>query len=218
MRGFYFLPDYRNLTLHRSNSGNRLIRQVDKGLLIDREKDALVIVDLQNDLCPGGALAVPDGDKIVPIINALIPRFDKVFTTQDWHPADHISFEAQGGIWPPHCVVGAPGVDFHPGLKVEGAIQIHEGEESDREAYSGFQSSDLEDQLKNRGVEQIFVCGLATDYCVKATVLDGIKSGFGLVVIADAIKGVDVKSWDSEAAIKSMKDAGATVTDSKSLT
>jgi len=186
-------------------------------LIIDREKEALIIVDLQNDFCPGGALAVPDGDKIVPIINALIPKFEKVFTTQDWHPADHISFKAQGGIWPPHCVVGTSGVDFHPDLKVEGAIQIYKGEESNREAYSGFQGTDLDDRLKDQGVQRIFICGLATDYCVKATVLDGIKSGFAVVVIADAIKGVDVKSGDSAAAIENMKDAGATIIDSKSL-
>ncbi len=186
-------------------------------LSIDRGKDALVVVDLQNDFCPGGALAVGDGDKIVPVVNALIPKFEKVFTTQDWHPIDHISFKAQGGIWPPHCVAGTSGADFRPDLKVESAIQIHKGEESDREAYSGFQGTDLEDRLKDGGVQRIFVCGLATDYCVKATVLDGIKSGFDVVAIADAIKGVEVRPGDSAAAIESMKDAGATIIDSGSL-
>ena len=184
---------------------------------IDRKKDALVIVDLQNDFCPGGALAVRDGDKIVPVVNSLIAKFENVFTTQDWHPADHISFEAQGGIWPPHCVVGTPGVGLHPDLKVGGTIRIHKGGESDKETYSGFQGTDLEDQLKNRGIKRIFVCGLATDYCVKATVLDGIKSGFEVMVIADAIKGVEVKSGDSSVAIENMRDAGATMIDSKSL-
>lgn len=187
------------------------------GLSIDRRKDALVVVDLQSDFCPGGALAVPDGDKIVPVINRLIPKFEKVFTTQDWHPVDHISFKAQGGTWPPHCVVGTSGADFHPDLKVEGAIRIHKGEESDREAYSGFQGTDLEDRLKDEGVKRIFICGLATDYCVKATVLDGIKSGFEVAVVADAVKGVEVKPGDSAAAIESMEDAGATIIDSGSL-
>ena len=211
------MHDYRNLKLHQLNSGNRLIRQVDRGLLIDRKKDALVIVDLQNDFCPGGALAVPDGDKIVPLVNALIPKFENVFTTQDWHPADHISFEAQGGTWPPHCVVGTPGVNLHPDLLVEGTIRINKGGESDKEAYSGFQGTDLEDQLKDQGVERIFVCGLATDYCVKATVLDGIQSGFEMMVIADAIMGVEVRPGDSSFAIENMKGAGATIIDSESL-
>ncbi len=186
-------------------------------MIIDRKKDALVIVDLQNDFCPGGALAVRDGDKIVPLVNAMIPKFECVFTTQDWHPNDHISFEAQGGSWPPHCVVGTPGADLHPDLKVEGTIQIRKGGESDKETYSGFQGTDLEDQLKNRGVKRIFICGLATDYCVKATVLDGIRSGFEVLVIADAIKGVEVNPGDSDAAIESMKAAGATIIDSGSL-
>ncbi len=186
-------------------------------MLIDRKKDALVIVDLQNDFCPGGALTVQDGDKIIPVVNALIPKFENVFTTQDWHPADHISFEAQGGTWPPHCVVGTPGVDLHPDLKVEGTVQIHKGGDSDKETYSGFQGTDLEDQLKDRGVERIFVCGLATDYCVKATVLDGIRSGFEVLVIAHAIKGVEVNPGDSNAAVENMKGAGATIIDSKSL-
>jgi nicotinamidase/pyrazinamidase len=190
---------------------------MERRLIIDRKKDALVIVDLQNDFCPGGALAVPDGDKIVPVVNALIPKFENVFTTQDWHPADHISFEAHGGSWPPHCVVGTPGVDLHPRLIIENTIQIHKGGESDKETYSGFQDTDLEDQLKNRGDVRIFVCGLATDYCVKATVLDGIRSGFEVMVIADAIKGVEVKPGDSDAAIESMKNAGATIIGSESL-
>ncbi len=190
---------------------------MDRRVIIDREQDALVIVDLQNDFCPGGALAVRDGDKIVPLVNAMIPKFEYVFTTQDWHPPDHISFEAQGGTWPPHCVVGTPGADLHPDLLVESAIQIRKGGESDKETYSGFEGTDLEDQLKDRGVERIFVCGLATDYCVKATVLDGIRSGFKVMVIADAIKGVEVKPGDSSVAIENMKGAGATIIDSGSL-
>jgi nicotinamidase/pyrazinamidase len=186
-------------------------------MVINRKEDALVIVDLQNDFCPGGALTVPDGDRIVPMVNTLIPKFEHVFTTQDWHPADHISFKAQGGIWPPHCVVGTPGADLHPDLKAGGAVQVHKGEESDREAYSGFQGTDLEDQLMDLGIKRIFVCGLATDYCVRATVLDGINSGFEVIVIADAIKGVEVKPGDSSAAIENMKDAGATIIDSELL-
>ncbi len=184
---------------------------------INKDKDALLVVDVQNDFCPGGALAVPDGDKIVPVTNSLVRRFEKIFTTQDWHPLNHISFKERGGDWPPHCVAETEGAAFHPDLDVGRAIHILKGNEPDREAYSGFQGTDLADRLRRAGVERIFVCGLATDYCVRATALDGLKSGFPVVVVTDAVKGVEVNPGDSEAALAEMKDAGAILTDSASM-
>ena len=184
---------------------------------IDRDKDALLVVDVQNDFCPGGALAVPDGDKVVPVINFLEPLFGKIFTTQDWHPPNHVSFKTRGGDWPPHCVAGTKGAEFHPALNTGKAVHILKGDRPDEEAYSGFQGTDLADRLKNAGVQRIFVCGLATDYCVRATALDGLKSGFRVVVVTDAVRGVEVKRGDSEAALTEMKDAGAILAESGSL-
>jgi nicotinamidase/pyrazinamidase len=184
---------------------------------INKDKDALLVVDVQNDFCPGGALAVPDGDMIVPVVNSLAPRFQKVFTTQDWHPPNHISFKERGGDWPPHCVAETEGAAFHPDLQAAKAVHILKGDEPDKEAYSGFQGTDLADRLRRARVERIFVCGLATDYCVRATALDGLKSGFRVVVVTDAVRGVEVNPGDSEAALAEMKDAGAVLTDSTSL-
>lgn len=178
---------------------------------INKKTDALIIVDVQNDFCPGGALAVPESDKIVPVINQLIPKFDKIYTTQDWHPADHLSFKEQGGIWPPHCVANTKGADFHPDLKAENAIHILKGADKNKEAYSGFQGTDLSGKLKEDGIRRIFITGLATDYCVKATALDGLKQGFEVVIISDGIKGVDVNPGDSEKALGELKDAGVVI-------
>lgn len=181
---------------------------------IDKDKDALIIVDLQNDFCPGGALAVPDGDKIVPVVNALIPYFSKIYATQDWHPRDHISFKDQGGIWPPHCVAGTPGAELHPKLRAGKAIRIRKGTDRAKEAYSGFQGTDLAEIMKNIGVSRVIICGLATDYCVKATALDAINSGFDVVVISDAVKGVDLNPGDSARALGLMLEAGIEITES----
>jgi len=177
-------------------------------------KQALVIVDLQNDFCPGGSLPVPDGDKIVPIVNELIETFSRaglpIFATRDWHPADHVSFKEQGGIWPPHCVQNTPGAEFHPDLRLpEGTAVISKAYSQERDAYSGFDGTNLEAPLKEAGVDQIVVCGLATDYCVKATVLDGLKAGLGVTVVEDAIRGVNVQPGDSQKALDEMKAAGA---------
>jgi nicotinamidase/pyrazinamidase len=184
---------------------------------IKRDKDALIIVDVQNDFCPGGALAVPDGEKVVPVINSLVPRFENIFTTQDWHPSDHISFKDRGGDWPPHCVAGTKGAELHSGLRFSGAVHILKGDDPDRDAYSGFHGTDLADRLKSAGVERLFVCGLATDYCVRATALDGLKEGFQVVVVIDAVRGVEVKPGDSKAALAEVKNAGAILTESGSL-
>ena len=184
---------------------------------LNKTTDALIIVDVQNDFCPGGALAVPEGDKVVPVINDLISKFDKVYTTQDWHPANHMSFKEQGGLWPPHCVANTKGADFHPDLKARNAIHILKGTDKNKEAYSGFQGTDLADRLKKDGVKRIFVTGLATDYCVKSTALDGLKKGFEVIVVSDVIKGVNINPADSEKAIQEMKSADIDIIESNEI-
>ncbi|MHB8867836.1 MAG: nicotinamidase [Thermoleophilia bacterium] len=162
-----------------------------------RSTDALIVVDVQNDFCAGGALAVDDGDRVVPEINRLLPLFRHAVFTRDWHPADHISFadepEYRDGSWPPHCVQGTTGAEFHPQLKVpDGSLIVSKGDDPGVEAYSGFQSRnvDLAAWLRERGVERVFVAGLATDYCVLATSLDAQSAGFEVVLLEDAVRGV----------------------------
>jgi nicotinamidase/pyrazinamidase len=171
---------------------------------------ALVVVDLQNDFCPGGSLAVPEGDLILPLVNRILtmPRLVKV-ATRDWHPEGHVSFKEQGGIWPPHCVVDTPGARFHPrmdGDRVD--LVISKGTLKEADAYSGFDGTSLAADLKLKGVRRILVCGLATDYCVKATALDGRAEGLEVVVLEDAIRAVDVKPGDGGRAIEVMRGAG----------
>jgi nicotinamidase/pyrazinamidase len=181
---------------------------------IDKDCDALLIVDLQNDFCPGGALGVPDGDTIVPVINTLIPYFSKIYATQDWHPVDHISFVAQGGIWPAHCVADTPGAELHPGLQAGKAIRIRKGTDPNKEAYSGFQGTILTELLRNTGVRRVIISGLATDYCVKATAIDAVNAGFDVVVLSDTVKGVNVNPDDSIKALDDMCHAGVAIADS----
>ncbi|MDQ4075683.1 MAG: bifunctional nicotinamidase/pyrazinamidase [Chloroflexota bacterium] len=178
------------------------------------DKSALIIVDVQNDFCPGGALAVPEGDRVVPILNRYAERFAEagaaVFATRDWHPLDHVSFEEQGGIWPVHCVQETEGADFHPDLELpEGTTVISKAQESGEEAYSGFMGTDLADQLRAQGVERVYVGGLATDYCVKSTVLDALEEDFEVYFLADASRGVEVNEGDVAAAEREMEEAGA---------
>lgn len=181
---------------------------------IDPARDALIVVDVQRDFCPGGALAVREGDEIVPLINQLIPRFEHRFFTRDWHPADHCSFSATPRFvdksWPAHCVQNTTGAEFHPRLLIpENAVIINKGVTSDREAYSGFDGTPLTQLLKERHVRRVFVCGLATDYCVKATALDALKNGFAVVLIADACRGVDIPPGTVDEAWRQLRDAGA---------
>jgi len=176
-------------------------------------KIALIIVDVQNDFCPGGSLAVPRGDEVVPVINDLIQRFREkaqlIVATRDWHPEEHCSFRLQGGPWPPHCIRGTEGARFHHDLNLdEQVLIISKGTQPDREAYSGFEGTDLQEKLQKAGVDQVYVCGLATDYCVKATALDARQGGFKTTVVTDAIRGVDVKEGDSQRALGEMKGKG----------
>ena len=175
---------------------------------------SLIIVDIQNDFCPGGTLAVKKGDKAIGVLNKYIPYFQAVrapiFATRDWHPKNHVSFKDRGGPWPSHCVQGSKGADFHPDLKLPyGSTVISKGFLPDQDAYSGFQGTDLEARLRERGIKRTFAGGLATDYCVKHTVLDSLKCGFETFLLTDAIQGVEVRRGDSKNAIEEMVKAGA---------
>lgn len=188
------------------------------------KKVALIIVDVQNDFCPGGALAVVDGDKVVAPLNRYSECFAAaalpIFATRDWHPEKTSHFKAYGGIWPAHCVQGTAGAEFHRALKLGGgAVIVSKGMAADADSYSGFDAVDsagvrLADLLRVDAVTRICVGGLATDYCVKQTVLDGRKLGFAVVLLTDAIRGVDLAPGDSARAVEEMRDAGARVVDS----
>jgi nicotinamidase/pyrazinamidase len=185
------------------------------------QRDALIVVDVQNDFCPGGALAVENGDEVVPVLNRYIERFVAlrlpIFATRDWHPVKTTHFKAYGGVWPVHCVQGTHGADFHPDLKLTPEITIvSAGMAADEDGYSGFLGRDssgrsLAALLRDRGVDRLLIGGLATDYCVKHTVLDGIQEGFQVMLIGDAVRGVNLNPGDSEQAIKEMSAAGAIV-------
>ena len=176
--------------------------------------DALIVVDIQNCFCPGGELPVKEGDKIIPIINRYIHKFQKagakIYATRDWHPPDHKSFKEYGGIWPPHCLKGSKGAEFRSDLKLpEETTVISTGDEASVEGYSGFDHTNLERKLKEDGVDRVFIGGLATDYCVKYTVLDALEKSFEVVLLIDAIKGVNRKPGDAERAVGEMVEKGA---------
>jgi len=186
---------------------------------IDPTRDALLIVDVQNDFCPGGALPVPRGDEVVPVLNRYAERFHAagapVFASRDWHPERTRHFKAWGGAWPPHCVQGTPGAAFHPELRLPpGTVIVSKGQDPEQDAYSAFQAVTDEGlgfaaALGARGVRRLFVGGLATDYCVRASVLDALKEGFEVVVLEDAVRAVDVQPGDGARALEEMTAAGA---------
>jgi len=172
--------------------------------------DALLIVDPQVDFCPGGTLAVPGGDGIFPAVNRAARSAPLVVASRDWHPADHISFAVRGGPWPPHCVAGTAGAEFHPALESSriGKV-VSKGTDRDREAYSAFDGTGLGAWLRAHGIQRLLVGGLATDYCVRASVLDARREKFEVVVLEDGIGAVDVKPGDGEQALGEMREAGA---------
>lgn len=175
-------------------------------------KEALIVVDVQNDFCEGGTLEVPGASEIIPIINRLMDRFELVIATQDNHPANHCSFDQ----WPVHCVAGTEGAELHKGLKVERIKHlVKKGTSKNKEAYSGFRETGLSYLLSSHGTKVIYVCGLATDYCVKATALDGLEEGFEVTVILDAIRGVTKET--GEAAVEEMRSQGVRFVRSDSL-
>ena len=180
------------------------------------EKRCLLIVDMQNDFCPGGALAVARGDEIIPRINRIMGMFDLVVASRDMHPAGSRHFTK----WPVHCVKGTPGADFHPGLHV-GAVHcfIEKGTTLEDDGYSDFESTnlDLARYLREQAVSELFICGLATDHCVRATVLDALRHGFKTVVLADCVRAVDVQPGDGVRALQEMQERGAIIRESDDL-
>jgi len=179
-----------------------------------RNSDTLIVVDVQNDFLPGGSLAVADGDAVVPVLNEYIRRFEArdlpVYFTRDWHPSDHCSFERQGGPWPLHCVAGTKGAEFSPELQLpDDAVVISKATRQEKDAYSGFQDTDLAERCRSAGRERLFIGGLATDYCVLNTVRDALKEGFRVCLLTDAIRAVDREPGDGERAIDEMKRQGA---------
>ncbi len=168
---------------------------------------ALLVVDVQNDFCPGGALAVPDGDKVVPVINELMEQFTLVVASKDWHPRDSIHFKK----WPPHCIQDSNGAEFHPRLNSKKIRQVFlKGTKNKDDGYSAFEatSDDLTDVLRRNHVTDLYVTGLATDYCVRASALDAIRKGFRTYVVTDAIEAVNVNPDDGRKAVEEMKKAG----------
>ncbi|MDF2156035.1 nicotinamidase [Vibrio sp. CAU 1672] len=178
-------------------------------------QDALILVDVQNDFLPGGSLAVPDGDQVIPVLNSYIKQFSQqqlpVFATRDWHPENHCSFKPNGGIWPVHCVQNSDGAAFASDLHLpEGTCIISKDDTPTLNSYSGFTDTSLTQQLHAKGCRRLFIGGLATDYCVLNTVLDGIKQGFEVVLLEDAVRAVNLNPDDGDKAIDQMKAAGAT--------
>lgn len=193
-------------------------------------KTALIIVDVQNDFLPGGALPVPEGDQVVPVANRLMGKFDLVIATQDWHPANHGSFAVTHGrkvgemidlnglpqvLWPAHCVQGSAGADFAPGLDAAGIHRVfRKGTDPGIDSYSGFfdnghrKATGLGGFFKEEGIRKLFILGLATDYCVKFTALDAAGLGFQVNLIVDGCRGVDLKLGDVESALAAMRSAG----------
>jgi nicotinamidase/pyrazinamidase len=189
---------------------------------------ALVVIDVQNDFCPGGALAVPAGDAVVPVINSVMSRFSHVVLTQDWHPAGHLSFASSHPgrqpfetvtvnygpqvLWPDHCVQGTPGANFHPGLDTsKAAVIIRKGRNPEVDSYSAFYENDrrtatgLEGYLKGLGIRRLFLCGLATDFCVLYSALDARAAGFACTVVEDACRGIDLDG-SLTAALQKMRE------------
>lgn len=203
-------------------------------------ESALILVDIQNDFLPGGALAVPDGRSVVPVANRLIPRFELVIATQDWHPANHGSFASQHAghdigevidfnglqqvLWPDHCVQTTSGAEFSEELNTAGIHRVfHKGTDTAVDSYSGFfdngrrNSTGLGDFLRGEGVQRVFVLGLATDYCVKYTALDARDTGLETVLVEDGCRGVELSPGDCERAITELRNAGVSVIPSSDI-
>ncbi len=196
--------------------------------------DCLILVDLQNDFMPGGALAVPRGDEVVEVANRIAPEFDLVVASQDWHPGNHLSFASQHSgrsvgdviqlagadqvLWPDHCVQGTRGAEFHDGLAASRIdLRIRKGTNRRIDSYSAFfdnarqRSTGLADLLRARGVTAVWLVGLATDYCVKFTALDALEQGFETAVVSDGCRGIDLAPGDVAAAWAAMERAGAKI-------
>ncbi len=181
-------------------------------------KIALMVVDIQNDFLPGGSLAVPNGDLVIPVVNEYVRRFESaglpIYATRDWHPPMTEHFVQYGGVWPPHCVHGTPGAEFNRDLYLPpSAIVVSKGMDPTQDSYSAFQAFDADDldmvsSLKAREIERIYIAGLATDYCVRSTVLDALRFGFAATALIDGCLGVNLQAHDSERAIADIVAAG----------
>jgi len=176
--------------------------------------DALLVVDIQYDFLPGGSLGVPEGDKVIPVLNKYIHAFQKVnlpvFASRDWHPQDHCSFKEQGGPWPSHCVAGTPGAAFDARLKLpDNTVIIAKATQTNKEAYSALDGTDLNQKLKEQGVKRIFIGGLATDYCVLNTVKDGLALGYQAIILLDGCMAIKVNPDGERNALHEMKALGA---------
>jgi nicotinamidase/pyrazinamidase len=201
---------------------------------------ALILVDLQPDFCPGGALAVAHGDETIAVANRLMPHFSTIVATQDWHPKDHQSFATQHPgkqpgelidlhglpqvLWPPHCVQGSPGAELHPGLdRARITYVTRKGTDATVDSYSGFfdnghrRGTGLAEWLRERWISQLYVMGLATDFCVKFTALDARQLGFDVKLVEDGCRGVELAKGDSEAAIEAMRAAGVVIVESGAI-
>ncbi len=179
-----------------------------------KQGDALIVVDVQNDFLAGGSLEVPQGNEIIPVFNQYIEAFATiglpVYATSDWHPPDHCSFKAQGGLWPPHCVVDTRGAQFAPDLSLPtSTVLISSATEPNKEAYSGFQGTDLDERLRSAHIQRVFIGGLATDYCVLSTVKDAIEQAYKVFLLQDAIRAVNVNPDDGKKAEEEMTRLGA---------
>ncbi len=197
-------------------------------------KKALLLVDIQNDFIPGGALEVKKGDEVIEVANRAMKHFEHIIATQDWHPADHKSFASRHEgknpgefidlhglpqiLWPDHCVMGTTGAEFAPGLNVSGITKvIQKGLDKEVDSYSGFfdnaqdHATGLEDYLRSRGIDDLYIVGLATDYCVKYTALDAKRLGFNTSIIIEGVRGVELNPGDCDGAIEEMKKAGVKV-------
>ena len=182
--------------------------------------DALLAVDVQRDFEPGGALAVPNGDGVVPVLAACIEEFNRnnlpVIASRDWHPEDHCSFQMQGGPWPPHCVADTPGAELDPalGLPAEAKI-IDKAQRADQDTYSAFEGNELHSWLREKGVQRLFIGGLATEYCVLNTATDALRNGYQVVLLADAIRAIDPAAGEN--AIEDLRSSGACISQSGEL-
>lgn len=181
-----------------------------------REHDALLVVDPQIDFFPGGALPVSDGDAILPTVNRALQVFTEagrpIFVTRDWHPADHCSFSTEGGPWPEHCVKGTAGAELHPDLDLPPIFMVvQKATTSDREAYSDFEGTRLDEVLRAQGVERVVVCGLALEYCVRAACLDAVRAGFEAVLLIDGTRAVEVEPGDGDRTLEEMRAAGVEI-------
>lgn len=186
----------------------------DQDRLQPQPGDALLIVDVQHDFLPGGSLAVPNGDEVIPVLNRYTDAFSAqnlpVYATRDWHPMLHCSFRAQGGSWPPHCIANTHGAEFTAALRLPADVTvISKATSPEQDAYSGFEGTDLDQRLRAAGIRRLFVGGLATDYCVLNTVRDALRLGYAVMLLTDAIRAVDVQPGDGQRAEAEMVGLGA---------